>query len=76
MHPVERALVDPSDEAFENLKKGQAIYVILEMLDVETPDEHPDDYDGGISREQLQAMISRVHEIQGEESYLEDDDEE
>lgn len=78
LHPVSRACEEPNDNNISNLNKSELVYVLAELYDFEPPTDdngeviHPDDFDGTIGREDMEAVIRAGRD----DDYSDDDSDE
>lgn len=74
LHPVSRACQEPTDENLSNLNKSELVYVLAEVHDLTPPEDedgepiHPDDFNGGVTRDMLESLIDSGRDFSGEDS--------
>lgn len=66
-----RAKMAPSVEAVENLSKSEALYWLLSDFGLETPEGHPDDHNGNVTKNNVRALAR----ARAEERYSDGEDE-
>lgn len=61
-----RAIQNPTPDAVGNLSKAEAVYFIDHLLTGDTPDGHPSDHNGNVTRSQVTEWAREVAELKGE----------